>query len=345
MTLEEAGGVALIVGQPERAEALFEEAAETARALQAAGFGAMHRRYHPGSVAYWRGDAVSAIRWYEEDLALTRENEHTAGIAENLAGLGRAVLLQGDAEQAVALLEESLRLSTERASKSGMALALHALGLAAMQAGDRARATSRLRESLTLRRELDEKPGIAECLEALAAVLAADATTVSDAERALRWLGAVDALRERMGAVRPPVAQPTYDAAIDDAGIWLDDTAFAALAGGSLPLDDVVADALSDGPVDKSSPSRSRPTATAPPATISASPAAPAPVDGYPSGLTGREVEVLRLIAAGRTNDEIAAELILSPNTVRHHVTHILTKTGVENRAGAAAFAFRHNLV
>jgi DNA-binding CsgD family transcriptional regulator len=67
--------------------------------------------------------------------------------------------------------------------------------------------------------------------------------------------------------------------------------------------------------------------------------------DAFPADLTAREVAVLRLIAAGRTNVAIATDLGISPNTVLHHVTHILTKTGAENRAAAVAFALRHGLV
>jgi DNA-binding CsgD family transcriptional regulator/tetratricopeptide (TPR) repeat protein len=63
-----------------------------------------------------------------------------------------------------------------------------------------------------------------------------------------------------------------------------------------------------------------------------------------PTGLSAREVEVLRLVAAGQTNRQIAAALFLSPGTVSIHVTHILTKTGTTNRAEAAAFALRHGL-
>jgi DNA-binding CsgD family transcriptional regulator/tetratricopeptide (TPR) repeat protein len=62
------------------------------------------------------------------------------------------------------------------------------------------------------------------------------------------------------------------------------------------------------------------------------------------AGLSARELEVLRLVAAGRTNREIAGALVLSENTVARHLTHIFTKTGVENRAGATAFALRHGL-
>jgi DNA-binding CsgD family transcriptional regulator len=64
----------------------------------------------------------------------------------------------------------------------------------------------------------------------------------------------------------------------------------------------------------------------------------------YPAGLSAREVEVLRLIAAGRTNREIAAILSISVKTVLNHVTHILTKTRLPNRAAAVAFALQHDL-
>jgi DNA-binding CsgD family transcriptional regulator len=61
-------------------------------------------------------------------------------------------------------------------------------------------------------------------------------------------------------------------------------------------------------------------------------------------GLSAREIEVLRLVAAGHTNRQIAEMLSLSERTVHVHVRNILTKTGADNRAGATAFAFRHGL-
>jgi len=64
----------------------------------------------------------------------------------------------------------------------------------------------------------------------------------------------------------------------------------------------------------------------------------------YPAGLTAREVEVLRLVAGGLTNNEIAHELNLSEKTVAHHLTHIFNKTSSENRAAAVAFAIRNGL-
>lgn len=65
----------------------------------------------------------------------------------------------------------------------------------------------------------------------------------------------------------------------------------------------------------------------------------------WPAGLTTREVEVLRLLARGMTNKEIAAELVISPKTAGTHVEHIYEKLGVGNRALASLFAARHGLV
>ena len=64
----------------------------------------------------------------------------------------------------------------------------------------------------------------------------------------------------------------------------------------------------------------------------------------YPNGLTAREVEVLRLLAAGKTNRQIAEALVISRNTVLHHVSNIYGKAGVANRTEAATYAVRMGL-
>jgi DNA-binding CsgD family transcriptional regulator len=64
-----------------------------------------------------------------------------------------------------------------------------------------------------------------------------------------------------------------------------------------------------------------------------------------PGGLTAREVEVLRLVAAGRSNPEIAARLVLSEKTVARHLSNIFTKLDVSSRTAAAAFAYENRLV
>jgi DNA-binding CsgD family transcriptional regulator len=64
-----------------------------------------------------------------------------------------------------------------------------------------------------------------------------------------------------------------------------------------------------------------------------------------PMGLTGRQAEVLALVATGKTNREIAAALVISEHTVARHVQNILAKLGVSSRTAASAFAFEHDLV
>ncbi|RFU20853.1 LuxR family transcriptional regulator [Geodermatophilus marinus] len=64
-----------------------------------------------------------------------------------------------------------------------------------------------------------------------------------------------------------------------------------------------------------------------------------------PSGLTDRELEVLRLVAQGQTNREIAATLVLSEHTVRRHLQNVFARLGVSSRAAAVAFAVQHDLV
>jgi DNA-binding NarL/FixJ family response regulator len=64
-----------------------------------------------------------------------------------------------------------------------------------------------------------------------------------------------------------------------------------------------------------------------------------------PHGLSSRELEVLRLLARGKTNREIAAVLVISEHTVARHVQNIYAKLRVASRAAATAFAFEHDLV
>jgi DNA-binding NarL/FixJ family response regulator len=82
--------------------------------------------------------------------------------------------------------------------------------------------------------------------------------------------------------------------------------------------------------------------ATAATARPAAQPTQPEPP---PDNLTAREVEVLRLIAAGRSNGQIAKELYVSEATVKTHINHLFAKTGVRDRAQAVRYAYRTGLV
>jgi HD-GYP domain-containing protein (c-di-GMP phosphodiesterase class II) len=64
-----------------------------------------------------------------------------------------------------------------------------------------------------------------------------------------------------------------------------------------------------------------------------------------PGGLSEREIEVLRLVAQGYTNPEVAAKLSISRRTAEHHVQHIYTKIDISSRPGLALFALEHDLL
>jgi DNA-binding NarL/FixJ family response regulator len=80
------------------------------------------------------------------------------------------------------------------------------------------------------------------------------------------------------------------------------------------------------------------------PGTSGGAPGAPVPAQPLPDDLTPREAEVLRLIAAGRSNGEIAAELFVSAATVKTHVNHVFAKISARDRAQAVHYAYTHEL-
>jgi DNA-binding NarL/FixJ family response regulator len=87
-------------------------------------------------------------------------------------------------------------------------------------------------------------------------------------------------------------------------------------------------------------PSRTGPAT----AGSAAAPRSPASVT-LPDGMTEREGDVLRLVAGGRTNAEIAAELFVAEATVKTHINNLFAKTHVRSRAEAVQYAYRHGLV
>jgi DNA-binding NarL/FixJ family response regulator len=71
----------------------------------------------------------------------------------------------------------------------------------------------------------------------------------------------------------------------------------------------------------------------------------PRPAPTTVGGLSARELEVLRLVAAGKSNREIASALVISEHTVRRHLQNLFAKIGVSSRSAATAFAFQHDLL
>jgi DNA-binding NarL/FixJ family response regulator len=86
------------------------------------------------------------------------------------------------------------------------------------------------------------------------------------------------------------------------------------------------------------------PAPTAPP-SVAVSRSVPTPVTNSSAGLTAREVEVLRLVAQGLTDAQIAERLVISPHTVHAHLSSIYSKLGISSRSAATRYTFEHPLI
>ena len=198
-----------------------------------------------------------------------------------------------------------------------MILILKDLGELARDQGDLPRALGWYREALGLVRGSPGTRVVTELIEALGIA----AIAVGQAERGVRLLGASEAQRERIGLrFRLAMTESALEPALAAARAALGGVVFAAAwsAGRTLRPGQAVAEAL-------------HPFAP-PPTAVGAS-------------LTPRETEILQLLAAGRTDPEIAAELFLSVRTVEHHVAHVLAKLGARTRTAAVSAAISAGLV
>ena len=137
-----------------------------------------------------------------------------------------------------------------------------------------------------------------------------------------------------------------------DAGAEEIRRAIATVASGDAQLDPSVQrrllDALASGQrlavAGQPAPPSPAPSSPAPISSTTGSTGAAAP-NAHPGELTPREAEVLRHIAAGLSNTEIAAALFVTEATVKTHINHIFTKTGLRDRAQLVRYAYQHGLV
>ena len=315
-------GFVLFEDQP-AAQACIEESAMLFR-RQGDRWGLVWALTTLGRVTQRQGDAASARAWCEEGLALAREIGEPMLLVAALNSLAEQAMGRRDDVTARALYAEAVGLQRDTGRNVDAADALTNLSLLLLRQGDHRRATALLAEALPLYRQLGVPAGVAGSLEVLAGV----ALQRKQPERAARLFGATAAIRE---AAQVPVLERyagLHRATTTAIRTALGEEAFAGAyaAGRAAPLDDIIAEAL----------------VIAAPAAPATSLEQPAPV--YPDRLTAREVEVLRLLAQGKSNREIAEALFISYNTVERHINHIFAKTGVANRVEAATYAHRHGL-
>jgi predicted ATPase/DNA-binding CsgD family transcriptional regulator/transcriptional regulator with XRE-family HTH domain len=274
-----------------------------------------------GQLDHLEGDRARAQERYEASLALYRDLGYTHGMAMMLAYIAGVARDRGAYGRAVALDEEALALWQARGDEWGTAIALQGLSTSARLQGDLARAAGLLQQALARYAALRDPAYAAVCVEELASI----AGLMRRPEQAARLFGAAEGLREVVGAPLTAWQRERHEGSVAAARAALGGPAYAAAwaAGRALSLEEVVAEADAEIP---------------PPAT---------PLDSASDarhGLSERELEVLRLVAEGHSDREIADALSISRRTATTHLSHILNKLGLDSRTAAAAFAVRHGL-
>jgi non-specific serine/threonine protein kinase len=271
-----------------------------------------------GNAIYLTGDFAGAMVRVDAAVAGFRELGEAAGLSIALNILGDIAFAAGELTRSAACLEEAHALQRELDYGWGIMGSLWGLANLAFGRGDVAQAMSLYRESLAQAHAHGNARNVAYALPGLAGVAAA----WGQPERAARLLGATEAQIEVLGITVFPSDRMVFGRVLAATRAGLPDDALAAAwaAGRALSLDEAVAEAMAvaDGP---------------------------AAVDAESTGLTRREIEVLRLVAASRTDQEIADALFVSRRTVNTHVSSILAKLGVDTRREAAALALERRLV
>lgn len=329
LTLRQLGELAQDAGDYRRASALCEQALALNRELgdRADAAWSMIRL---GSVALDEGDEDRAADLFGKALDTAREVGDEPAVGEALVGLGRVAARRGDHDRAAADLGEALRVGRALDDAVITGTASTALGGLARRRGDGDDAARRYREALVPHEGGDDVPGALDPLTG-AALLLGQARRQAPATR---LLGAAEALREVVGSVLPAAERPEHERAVKDARAALGAAEFGGqwAAGRALTLPEAIAEAVAgmdDVP------------AELPPVPW---PAADGDAERAPGGLSEREVEVLRLLATGLSNAQIAERLYLSPHTVNAHLRRIYGKLEVTSRSAATRFALEHGL-
>jgi predicted ATPase/DNA-binding CsgD family transcriptional regulator len=313
-------GLAMVVGRhrdPTAARRMYEDALAIARELedrQEIAF--LLERL--GTVLWYAGDLEAARPLIEESLDAARALSLRHETANALQALGWLELADDRPGHARRSLEQALGALQELGDRWGVARATFGLGFAAADRGDQGNARLAFGDALRLVRELDDKLVTCGCLGGLAGT----AATAGRMERAVMLLAAAERLRESLGASHSAYVRDAQQRVIDSAREALDKRSFEAAAerGRDLVLEGAVTLALQEA--NEADDERA-----------------------LPGGLTARELEVLRLVAAGSTDPEVADDLVVSVRTVHAHMRSIYRKLGVGSRSAATRYAMEHELV
>ena len=272
--------------------------------------------------AYMRmGDYEKVAPLMEEALDIFREIGHASLIGFTLAGMGELAVRQEQYERATQLLEKSLDIRKQHGYNWGIAASLGSLGWVALRKRDLGRMKSLLGESLAIRVKLGDRGGIAWCLEKLAEAKFEQALF----PEAAKLFGHAQSVRLPIGSVIDPADQPGYTRLISELRSALGQDVFSGLwaEGAAMPLKEVIDLALSESEPLTGTQRRERETL---------------------GGLSPRELEVVVLIAQGKSNREIAETMTVGAKTIETYVTRILNKLGFNSRVQIATWAVEKKL-
>jgi DNA-binding NarL/FixJ family response regulator len=268
-----------------------------------------------------RGDLTRSWALHQEALAGWRARGNRYRSSNVLVHLGIIAQERGDPAAATGHLSEAVGLceAGNQVWLGGVALA--SLGNVVLDGGAVAEAAAWFRRSLALHAQHGDGAVAVFGLLGMARIAAARQRP----EAAARLLSAARAAHERYGTLLYPGVRAHLAETETTLRERLGAEAFAAAwaAGQGMAITDAIAEAEAM-------------------AEAASAPAPPHRADRF--GLSARELDVLRLVVAGRANSAIATELFISRRTVTTHITNIFAKLGVANRAEAVAFAHRHGL-
>lgn len=290
-----------------------------------------------GWLAMARGEIEPGRRWFEASLRDYDQVDDRLGVPDALMGLGELARMEGDYALAGTLYADALLRYRQSGDQREIAVAaLINLGFVALHHGDTQAAMAHFRQGLVQVRGRGHWAWVTLVLTGLGGV----AACAEEPERALCILAAANALRPA-GSILDAADQREYERYLAAARVLLDEGAIerAWAAGQAMPLEEALIFA-------QSTPLR-EPLDAPPPAPVAVPVATePEPASASPRrDLTARELDVLRQIAAGQSNSQIAAKLVVSRRTVEHHLANMYAKIGARGRVDAAAYALRHGLV
>jgi predicted ATPase/serine/threonine protein kinase/DNA-binding CsgD family transcriptional regulator/Tfp pilus assembly protein PilF len=312
--------VFLFQGEYDRARALAEEAV----ALDREGgdsWNIANSLWNLAQVMFFQSELTQAPALLEESLTLARQEGYKEAIAYSLIVSGRVAMQQGDVASARSQLQEGLVLFKELGDQQNVAQSLVTLAMISLIQGNYAEAQALLEESFTLFKIAGNKWFVAVCLAGFAVLAAAR----GEWTWAARLSGAAEALCNAINGVLPPVVRAMQEFSIAAARAQLGEEAFVAAQTEGRAMSPE--QALAAKRQTKMSPS-----------TLMAFPSS------YPHRLTAREMEILRLVARGLTDAQVAQQLVISPRTVSTHLTAIYGKIQVSTRSAATRYAIEHQL-